>query len=325
MNLEKAYSTLIPNDIQSSKVGDNIMKISLQPFERGFGYTLGNALRRILLSSMPGAAVTAFKIEGATHQFASIEGVQEDVVEIMINMKSVVVSLEDEYDDAHLSIDFQGPGTITAADIDTQGKANIHNPKLVIARVNSNRSVRIDLVVSRGVGYVPASESQVEVDVDMIKLDASFSPIHRAICKVENARVGNKTDLDKLVIEVESNGSINAEDAIKWAANILQHQLSAFVELHVVEKVDDKPKSSINPRLYERVDALELTVRAANCLKSENIRYIGDLVTRSEAQLLRTPNLGRKSLAEIKNILADQGLSLGLHVEGWESPDQSKV
>jgi DNA-directed RNA polymerase subunit alpha len=323
MNYQEAYSSLIPNKFQSETDG-NVMQITLEPFQKGFAYTLSHALRRILMSSMPGCAISGFKVSGATHQFSSIDGVQEDLVEVMMNLKSLVVSLEESHAEATLNIDFQGPGVIKASDIQTEGKATIINPEAVIATVNTKQNLQMELLVTRGEGYVPATQQSYH-DVDMILLDASYSPISRVICKVDDARVANQTDLHKLVLEIESNGTITPEDAVKWSANMLQRQLSAFVEMKVESQPEVTAKSSINPKLFERIDSLELTVRAFNCLKSENIRYIGDLVTKSEAQLLRTPNLGRKSLAEIKNILADQGLSLGLHVEGWESPDESKL
>jgi DNA-directed RNA polymerase subunit alpha len=323
-NHQEAYLSLIPNKYHAEDISPNVMRVTMEPFKKGFAYTLSYALRRILMSSMPGCAVSGFKVEGASHQFSSIEGIQEDLVEVMMNMKSIIVSLEESFDDAMLSINFDGPGVITAADIVTEGKATILNPEVVIATVNTKQRVNIELLVTRGEGYVPAV-NHAQQDVDMIMLDASYSPISRVVCKIDDARVANQTDLHKLVLEIESNGTITPEDAVKWSANMLQHQLSAFVDLRVEVQQEISTKSTINPVLFERIDSLELTVRAFNCLKSENIRYIGDLVTRSEAQLLRTPNLGRKSLAEIKNILADQGLSLGLHVEGWKSPEEGKL
>lgn len=323
MNIQDAYNRLVPKSADITMVDDNTAKIVLEPFERGFGHTVGFALRRTMLSSMPGCAITSFKVDGVSHEFSAMEGLHDDFVQVKLNLKSVVIALEDEYESEEFKLEVKGPCKITAGDIDTEGKATIFNPDLVIATLNSEQTFTMHVVVERGVGYTPVAEDAEEIG--SIQIDASFSPIKRVIYKVENARVENRTDLDKLVLEVETNGSVSPDDAIKWCASVLQHQLSTFVELRVEQQVDQSTGYTVNPALYEKVDTLELTVRAANCLKSENIRYIGDLVTRSEAQLLRTPNLGRKSLAEIKNMLADLGLSLGLHVDGWETPDESKI
>lgn len=320
MNIQDAYKTLKPTEIKYEMLNDNTAKIVLEPFERGFGYTIGFAFRRSLLSTMPGCAITSFKVDGQMHEYTTIEGLHDDLVQVKLNLKSVVVSLHDEYEKEEFKLEVKGPCQITAGDIDTEGKATIHNPELVIATLNSKDTFTMYVTVERGVGYVPALKSNGEIG--SIQIDASFTPIKRIIYKVEDARVENRTNLDKLIIELETNGSIQPDDAVKWAASVLQHQLSAFVELKAEPQQDEAQGSTVNPKLYEKVETLELTVRAANCLKSENIRYIGDLVTRSEAQLLRTPNLGRKSLAEIKNMLADHDLSLGLDVEGWVSPDE---
>jgi DNA-directed RNA polymerase subunit alpha len=323
MNIQDAYNMLKPETINIDSLDDNTAKIILEPFERGFGHTVGFSLRRTLLSSMPGCAVSAFKVEGVMHEYTVMNGLHDDLVQIKLNLKLVVVALNDDHEYEEFKLEVKGPCKITAGDIDTEGKATIFNPDLVIATLNSSDVFTMYVTVERGTGYVPASTSND--DIGSIQIDASFSPIRRVIYKVEDARVENRTDLDKLVLEVETNGSVSPDDAIRWSASVLQHQLSAFVELKVEQQADETQKYTVNPKLYEKVDTLELTVRAANCLKSESIRYIGDLVTRSEAQLLRTPNLGRKSLAEIKNMLADQGLSLGLHVEGWETPDEGKI
>lgn len=322
MNIQNAYKMLKPSEIKFDMLDDNTAKIVLEPFQRGFGYTVGFALRRILLSSMPGCAITAFKVDGVMHEYTTMEGLHDDLVQVKLNLKSVVIALEDEFEKEEFKLEVKGPCKVTAGDIDTEGKATIFNPEMEIATLNSQDTFTMYVTVERGVGYVPALKSND--DIGSILLDASFSPIKRVIYKVEDARVENQTNMDKLIIELETNGSVLPEDAIRWSASVLQHQLSSFVEFQTEPQQDEAQGSSINPKLYEKVESLELTVRAANCLKSENIRYIGDLVTRSEAQLLRTPNLGRKSLAEIKNILGDLGLSLGLHVEGWESPDESQ-
>jgi len=298
MNIQDAYNMLKPETIKIDMIDDNTAKIVLEPFERGFGHTVGFSLRRTLLSSMPGCAISSFKVEGVMHEYTTMNGLQDDFVQVKLNLKSVVVALGDEYSSEEFKLEVKGPCQIKAGDIDTEGKATIFNPDLVLATLNSSDTFTMYVTVERGIGYVPASSS--DEDVNAIKIDASYSPINRVIYKVEDARVENRTDLDKLVLEVETNGSISPDDAIRWSASVLQHQLSSFVELQVAQQVDDSQGYTVNPKLYEKVDTLELTVRAANCLKSENIRYIGDLVTRSESQLLRTPNLGRKSLAEIK-------------------------
>ena len=323
MNIQDAYNMLKPETIKVDMVDDNTAKITLEPFERGFGHTVGFSLRRTLLSSMPGSAITSFKVDGVMHEYTTMVGLHEDLVQVKLNLKSVIVALGDEYTSEEFKLEVKGPCKITAGDIDTEGKATILNPDLEIATLNSSETFTMYVTVEKGTGYVPANTENE--DIGSVQIDASFSPINRVIYKVDDARVENRTDLDKLILEVETNGSVSPEDAIRWCASVLQHQLSAFVELQLEPQVDESQKFSVNPKLYEKVDSLELTVRAANCLKSENIRYIGDLVTRTESQLLRTPNLGRKSLAEIKNMLADQGLSLGLHVEGWETPDESKI
>lgn len=323
MNIQDAYNRLVPKSADITMIDENTARIVLEPFERGFGHTVGFSLRRTLLASLPGSAITAFKVEGVSHEFSTMHGLHDDLLQVKLNLKSVVIALEDSYEHEEFKLQVKGPCKITAGDIDTEGKAKIFNPDLVIATLNSAETFTMYVTVERGVGYSPAL---VEGDeMGQIQIDASFSPIKRVTYSVEDARVENRTDLDKLVLEVESNGSVTPEDAIKWSASVLQHQLSTFVELKVEQKNEQSVGYTVNPALYEKVDTLELTVRAANCLKSENIRYIGDLVTRSESQLLRTPNLGRKSLAEIKNMLADMGLSLGLHVEGWETPDESKI
>lgn len=322
MNYQHAYQMLKPEASKIDKIDDHTALITLEPLERGFGHTVGFSLRRTLLSSMPGCAISSFKVDGVMHEYSTIDGLHDDFVQIKLNLKSVVIALGDEYESEDFKVEVKGPCKITAGDIDTEGKATIFNPDLVIATLNKADTFTMYVRVDRGTGYAPAETND---DIGSIQIDASYSPIKRVIYKVENARVENRTDLDKLVLELETNGAITPDEAIRWSASVLQHQLSSFVELKVEEQVDESQQFTVNPKLYEKVDTLELTVRAANCLKSENIRYIGDLVTRSESQLLRTPNLGRKSLAEIKNMLADQGLSLGLHVEGWETPDESKI
>ncbi len=294
-------------------------RVVLEPLERGFGYTLGNALRRILLSSIPGVAVTEAEIEGVVHEYTTIEGVHEDVLEILLNLKGLSVVLHGR-DEAMLSIKKTGAGAITAADIKADHAVEIINPEHHIATLNDQGSLVMTFKVARGKGYVPASARREEAggQIGRLLVDASFSPLRRVSYSVERARVEQRTDLDSLVLDIETNGSISAEDAIRQAAGILVDQLSVFVDLKA-EKVEPviEQAPTVDPVLLRPVDDLELTVRSANCLKAENIYYIGDLIQRTEIELLKTPNLGKKSLTEIKDVLAKQGLSLGQRLENW--------
>ncbi len=294
-------------------------RVVLEPLERGFGYTLGNALRRILLSSIPGVAVTEAEIEGVVHEYTTIEGVHEDVLEILLNLKGLSVILHGR-DEAVLSIKKTGAGAITAADIKADHAVEIINPEHHIATLNDQGSLVMTFKVSRGKGYVPASARREEAGglIGRLLVDASFSPLRRVSYSVERARVEQRTDLDSLVLDIETNGSISAEDAIRQAAGILVDQLSVFVDLKA-EKVEPviEQAPTVDPVLLRPVDDLELTVRSANCLKAENIYYIGDLIQRTEFELLKTPNLSKKSLTEIKDVLAKQGLSLGQRLENW--------
>jgi len=294
-------------------------RVVLEPLERGFGYTLGNALRRILLSSIPGVAVTEAEIEGVVHEYTTIEGVHEDVLEILLNLKGLSVILHGR-DEAVLSIKKTGAGAITAADIKDDHAVEIINPEHHIATLNDQGSLVMTFKVTRGKGYVPASARREEAggQIGRLLVDASFSPLRRVSYSVERARVEQRTDLDSLVLDIETNGSISAEDAIRQAAGILVDQLSVFVDLKA-EKVEPviEQAPTVDPVLLRPVDDLELTVRSANCLKAENIYYIGDLIQRTEIELLKTPNLGKKSLTEIKDVLAKQGLSLGQRLENW--------
>ncbi|ACX95210.1 DNA-directed RNA polymerase subunit alpha [Halothiobacillus neapolitanus] len=294
-------------------------RVVLEPLERGFGYTLGNALRRILLSSIPGVAVTEAEIEGVVHEYTTIEGVHEDVLEILLNLKGLSVMLHGR-DEAMLSIKKTGAGAITAADIKADHAVEIINPEHHIATLNDQGSLVMTFKVTRGKGYVPASARREEAggQIGRLLVDASFSPLRRVSYSVERARVEQRTDLDSLVLDIETNGSISAEDAIRQAAGILVDQLSVFVDLKA-EKVEPvvEQAPAVDPVLLRPVDDLELTVRSANCLKAENIYYIGDLIQRTEIELLKTPNLGKKSLTEIKDVLAKQGLSLGQRLENW--------
>ncbi|MBM4211831.1 MAG: DNA-directed RNA polymerase subunit alpha [Gammaproteobacteria bacterium] len=318
---------LIPTEIRFDNLGLNTYRVTLEPFERGFGHTIGNALRRILISSMPGAAICSAQINGVMHEFSSAEGIKEDMVELSLNLKGVGVKIfsEDE-SSVELSIQVSGPRTVRASDIVCHGDAEIINKDHIICHLTSSKDFNMRMIAKKGMGYVSAESRQVDDDssqvIGSIELDALFSPVKRVSYDVENARVENRTDLDRLIIEIETNGTCEPDFAIRRAANILQHQLSKFVDLRRIDESEESTKKNrVNPILYKLVDELELTVRAANCLKSENIHYIGDLVQRPESELLRTPNLGRKSLAEIKAVLASHGLALGMQIEGWVSPE----
>jgi len=312
---------LTPQVIQVDEYENCHSKVVLEPLERGFGHTLGNALRRILLSSMPGCAVEEVEIDGVVHEYSTIEGVGEDVIEILLNLKGVAVVLNDK-DEAVLTVSKKGAGTVTAGDIAEDNDVEIMNPDHVIANLNKNGELNMRLTVRKGRGYSPA-DSRVEVDdetrsVGKLLLDASYSPVLRVSYSVENARVEQRTDLDKLIIDLETNGTIDPEEAIRRAATILQHQLSVFVDLHSqIIAEPEEHEDEIDPVLLRPVDDLELTVRSANCLKAEDIYYIGDLIQRTEVELLKTPNLGKKSLTEIKDVLATRGLSLGIRLENW--------
>ena len=317
---------LKPKAIQVEQLGHNKSKVTLEPFERGYGHTLGNALRRVLLSSMVGYAVTDVTIAGVLHEYSSIDGVQEDVVNILLNLKGVVFKLHNR-DEVTLSLRKDGEGQVTAADIQTPHDVEIINPGHVIANLSHGGKIDTQLKVEKGRGYVPGSmrrhADEATKSIGRIVLDASFSPVKRVSYSVENARVEQRTDLDRLVVEIETNGAITAEDAVRSSAKILVEQLAVFAQLEGAElpDFDASPTRSggtpVDPILLRPVDELELTVRSANCLKAENIFYIGDLIQRTENELLKTPNLGRKSLNEIKEVLASRGLTLGMKLEGW--------
>lgn len=325
--MQEIYSDfLIPSNINFDEVAFNTFRVTLEPFERGFGHTIGNALRRILLSSMPGSAICKANIDGVMHEFSSSDGIKEDMVELSMNLKGVVVKIFSELEDeVELSVQVSGPRVVKASDIVCHGDAEIMNKDHVICHLTGSQDINMRMVARKGKGYQPAkSREDANEEIGTITLDALYSPIKRVQYDVENARVENRTDLDKLILTIETNGTCEPDLAIRRAATILQHQLSKFVDIKKIDDTEEKSKKNkVNPILYKLVDELELTVRAANCLKSENIHYIGDLVARAESDLLRTPNLGRKSLAEIKSVLASNGLALGMQVEGWVSPDQS--
>lgn len=308
---------LTPQTIEVQPLGHNRALISLQPFEAGFGHTLGNALRRILLSSMPGCAVTEVKIEGVLHEYSSLEGVQEDIIDILLNLKGIAFLLH-EKEEATLELVKNTVGPVCASDITLPHDVEIKNPDYVIAHLTKPKEFKMTLKVVRGRGYQPAASRKTEhyvSEVGALQLDARFNPILRATYSVENARVEQRTDLDKLVIDLETNGTIEPEAAIRRAATIIQEQLHTFVELrHETEDETPEQNVDINPILLLAVDELELTVRAANCLKAEHIYRIGDLVQKTEQELLSTPNLGKVSLWEIKTALQKRNLSLGMEV-----------
>ena len=295
--------------------------VTLEPLERGFGHTLGNALRRILLSSMPGCAITEVQIDGVLHEYSTIEGVQEDVIEILLNLKDVAVILNGK-DEAELTLSKSTLGVVTAGDITLDHDVEISNPDHVICNITGGSGISIKLLISRGRGYSPADSRSSEEDetraIGRLQLDATFSPIRRVAYVVESARVEQRTDLDKLVLDLETNGTIDPEEAIRRAATILQQQLAVFVDLESESEAEAVvEEDEVDTILLRPVDDLELTVRSANCLKAENIYYIGDLVQRTEVELLKTPNLGKKSLTEIKDVLASRGLSLGMRLDNW--------
>ena len=312
---------LKPRMVDIKEVAKNRSHIVLEPLERGFGHTLGNALRRILLSSMSGCAVTEVQIEGVLHEYSSMEGVKEDVVEVLLNLKSLAVNMADGHDEATITLKKSGEGVVKASDFDTGGILNIIDPEHVIAHMTKGGELSMQVKVERGRGYVPATNAPADEKaktIGLIALDASFSPVRKVTFDVENARVEQRTDMDKLIIEIETNGSIDPEQAVRKAATFLHEQIAVFVDLKAPEPVQaEQAQPDVDPILLRPVDDLELTVRSANCLKAEDICYIGDLVQRSEMELLKTPNLGKKSLNEIKAVLAEHGLTLGQRMAGW--------
>lgn len=328
--IQDIYSSfLTPETIKVESITPMRSRITLEPLERGFGYTLGNAMRRILLSSMSGAAIVSAEFDGGAvlHEFSTVDGVQEDVVDLLLNLKGVALKLHGR-EEVSLKLIKKGKGPVTAADIQLDHDVEIVNPDHVIAHLTKNTELKMTLKVKVGRGYVPAqhqfSAEGAERTLGVLHLDASFSPVRRVAYEVENARVEKRTDLDKLVIDLETNGTLDPEEAIRRTATILQHQLAAFVDLQAEPAAKAQAAGSeINPVLLRPVDDLELTVRAANCLKAENIFYIGDLVQRSENDLLKTPNLGKKSLTEIKSVLSSRGLSLGMAIENWPPKELS--
>jgi DNA-directed RNA polymerase subunit alpha len=315
---------LTPKVLKVQSNTPNHSSIVLEPLESGYGYTLGTAIRRILMSSMPGSAITEVTIDGVLHEYSTIEGVQEDVVNILLNLKDVAIKMLVGRE-AMLTLNKKGPCQVTAGDIEVTHDVEIINPDLVIAHLNENGVLNMTLKVEKGMGYHSADatarlddDEVAQKSIGKLKIDNTFSPVKKVSYSVDKARVGNRTDLDKLTIELQTNGTIDPEDAIRISASILQRQLHAFVDMKFEEScLDNKVRNDFDPVLLRPVDDLELTVRSANCLKAENINFIGDLVQKSENELLQTPNLGKKSLTEIKDVLASRSLSLGMKLENW--------
>ena len=320
---QAATEFLTPRRIDVDEVSSTHARVTLEPLERGFGHTLGNTLRRILLSSMPGCAITEVQIEGVEHEYTAMEGVQEDVIDILLNLKGIAVRLH-HGEEVLISLSKDGSGEVRAGDFQLNQDVEIANPEHVICTLNENGRIRLEAKVTRGRGYQPVDFSSADEDeevtrpIGVLRLDASYSPMRRVAYAVESARVEQRTDLDRLVLDLESNGTIEPEEAIRRAATILQQQLAVFVDFESQgESVVEEKEDEVDPILLRPVDDLELTVRSANCLKAENIYYIGDLIQRTEVELLKTPNLGKKSLTEIKDVLASRGLSLGMRLDKW--------
>jgi len=315
--------------IESDTLTETYGKFFAEPFERGFGTTLGNSLRRILLSSLQGAAITSVRIKGVLHEFSTVPGVTEDVTDIILNLKGVLLNLHGN-DSRNIRIVKKGAGVITAGDIITDSHVEILNPDHHIATCSKDADVEMDMVVALGKGYVPADRNRDEkAPVGTIPIDALFAPIKKVNFSVANARVGQITDYDKLTLEVQTDGSVSPDDSVAYAAKILKEQLQIFInfdeETEPQHEAQSEETRKINENLYRSVDELELSVRSANCLKNANIRLIGDLVQRSEAEMLKTQNFGRKSLNEIKDILADMGLTLGMKLEDFPDPEYLKM
>ena len=324
--MQGAVSELLkPRSVQVEQVSPMRARVALEPLERGYGHTLGNALRRILLSSIPGAAITEVEIDGVLHEYTTVEGVQEDVIDILLNLKNVAIRMHAR-DSAELHLSKSGSGPVTAGDIALDHDVEIVNPDLVIAHLTGG-ALNMTLRVARGRGYQPAARKTRAGEeeggaIGLLRLDASFSPIKRVSYSVERARVEQRTDLDKLIVDVETNGGIEPSEAVRQAAEILRSQLAVFVDLEAPETEGaGRQSAEVNPMLLKSIDELDLTVRSANCLKAENIYYIGDLVQRTETELMKTPNLGKKSLNEIKEVLSQYDLALGMDLDKWPPAD----
>lgn len=319
-----ATNVLRPRGIQVERIGINHAKVVVEPMERGFGHTLGNALRRVLLSSIPGCAIVEVEIDNVLHEYTTLEGLQEDVIEVLLNLKDVAIRMHG-HDETTLTLSKKGRGVVTAGDIKVDHSVEIINPEHVICHLTKDVSLNMRLKVVRGVGYQPAVSRRLPDEearpIGRLQLDASFCPVRRVSYQVDSARLEQRTDLDKLVLEIDTNGAIDAEEAVRKAAEILQDQISIFGDFTRRENESSKSdKSGVDPVLLRPIDDLELTVRSANCLKAESIYYIGDLVQKTEVELLKTPNLGKKSLTEIKDVLGQRGLSLGMKLESWPPP-----
>lgn len=326
--MQQSSNLLKPRIIDVQTISPVEAKIVMEPFERGFGHTLGNSLRRILLSSLSGFAPTEVSIDGVLHEYSTIDGVQEDVVDILLNLKGVVFKLQGRHE-VVLTLNKEGEGPVRASDIELPHDVEIVNPEHVIAHLSAGGKLSMEVKVEQGRGYVPGNLRNLgeTKSIGKLVLDASFSPIRRVSYHVEAARVEQRTDLDKLVMEIETNGVVQPEEAIRFAAKVLMDQLSIFADLEGTAPVVEQSQAvaQVNPLLLRPVDELELTVRSANCLKAENIYYIGDLILRTENELLKTPNLGRKSLNEIKEVLASRGLTLGMKLENWPPAGLERV
>ncbi|MBS0356301.1 MAG: DNA-directed RNA polymerase subunit alpha [Proteobacteria bacterium] len=324
----QSNALLKPRIIEVQNVSPVHARVTMEPFERGFGHTLGNALRRILLSSLPGYAPTEVSIEGVLHEYSTLDGVREDVVDLLLNLKGVVLKLHGRAE-ATLSLAKSGEGVVTAADIEVSHDVEVINPDHVLAHLAPGGKLDLQIKVEQGRGYVPGNQRPAANEsktIGRIVLDASFSPVRRVSYAVESARVEQRTDLDRLVLDIETNGAVDPEEAVRFAARVLMDQLSVFADLEGTPTAVEAPKApAIDPILLRPVDDLELTVRSANCLKAENIYYIGDLIQRTETELLKTPNLGRKSLNEIKEVLASRGLTLGMKLENWPPAGLEKL
>ena len=323
MTIQKNWQELIrPNKLQVTPGSDpsRFATVVAEPLERGFGQTLGNALRRILLSSLQGAAVQSVHIDGVLHEFSSIAGVREDVTDIVLNIKDISIKMQGE-GPKRMVVKKQGPGTVTAGDIQTVGDITVLNPDLQLCTLDDGAEIRMEFTVNTGKGYVPAERNRPEdAPIGLIPIDSLYSPVKKVSYKVENTREGQILDYDKLTMTIETNGAISGEDAVAFAARILQDQLALFVNFEEPQKeqpAEQVTELAFNPALLKKVDELELSVRSANCLKNDNIVYIGDLIQKTEAEMLRTPNFGRKSLNEIKEVLASMGLHLGMEVQDW--------
>ncbi|MBB5701762.1 DNA-directed RNA polymerase subunit alpha [Ochrobactrum daejeonense] len=320
--IQKNWQELIkPNKVEFITNGSRThATVVAEPLERGFGLTLGNALRRVLLSSLRGAAVTAVQIDGVLHEFSSIPGVREDVTDIVLNVKEIAIRMEGE-GPKRMVVRKEGPGAVTAGDIQTVGDVEILNPDHVICTLDEGAEIRMEFTVNTGKGYVPADRNRAEdAPIGLIPVDSLYSPVRKVSYKIENTREGQVLDYDKLTLNIETNGSVSGEDAVAYAARILQDQLAIFVNFEEPQKEvpqEQVAELAFNPALLKKVDELELSVRSANCLKNDNIVYIGDLIQKTEAEMLRTPNFGRKSLNEIKEVLASMGLHLGMEIPSW--------